>query len=192
MQRHTLVIMVEDSMRILVDMDGVIVDFEKGFLEKWKKVHLDKPFIPLEERTVCKVKDQYAPELRQLVSGIYHAPGFFRELEPVPGSLEALTAMQELGIEVFICSSPLSEYRNCVLEKFEWVDQHLGKEWVKKVVLTKDKTLVRADVLVDDNPVIKGIDTPCWEHVLYDQPYNRTNTDKRRLTWKTWRSVLAV
>ena len=95
-----------------------------------------------------------------------------------------------MGHQVFLCTSPLSEYQNCVLEKYEWVDEHLGPEWVDQIVLTRDKTIVYGDVLIDDRPQIDGAATPTWEHILYDQPYNRTETSKRRLTWANWRSVL--
>ena len=33
-------------MRILIDMDGVIADFEGEFLRRWKETHPDKEFIP--------------------------------------------------------------------------------------------------------------------------------------------------
>jgi 5'-nucleotidase len=77
-----------------------------------------------------------------------------------------------------------------VLEKYEWVDQHLGLAWVDRIVLTRDKTLVNGDILIDDRPQIEGAAKPTWEHVLYDQPYNRSETGKRRLTWANWRTVL--
>jgi 5'-nucleotidase len=179
-------------MRLLVDMDSVLADWEKGFLEIWRELYPDRPHIPLEQRTTFSPKDQYPPEYRESIVAIQHAPGFFQSLEPIPGGLEAIQTIHDLGHEVFICTSPLSNYRHCVLEKYEWVDQHLGKEWVRRIILTKDKTLIRADCLIDDKPVIAGVDVPCWEHILYDQPYNRSETQKRRLTWQNWRSVLSL
>jgi hypothetical protein len=50
------------------------------------------------------------------------------------------------------------------------------------VILTRDKTLVRGDVLVDDKPEIGGLATPHWRHLLYDQPYNR-NSPGPRMSW---------
>jgi 5'-nucleotidase len=177
-------------MRILVDMDGVIADFEAAFLDDWRKHHPDKSFVPVEERNTFQITDQYPAEFGEFIRQIYGAPRFYRQLSPVEGSLAALGEMKKLGLEVFICSSPLSDYQNCVLEKFEWVEEHLGSEWVKRLILTKDKTIVRADILIDDKPVITGSDTPTWEHVIYDQPYNRTQTRQRRLTWQNWKSIL--
>ena len=82
--------------------------------------------------------------LRETVDEIYTSPGFFRELRPIAGALDA----------VRICTSPLNQYRNCVPEKHEWVERHLGAEFVGRMIVTKDKTLVHGDVLVDEAMVI--------------------------------------
>ena len=101
-----------------------------------------------------------------------------------------MTEMESMGLEVFICTSPLSNYQNCVLEKFEWVENHLGSKWVSRIILTKDKTLVKADYIIDDKPNITGVEeSPSWEHILYDCPYNR-EINKRRITWANWKSIL--
>ena len=179
-------------MRILVDMDGVIADFDGEFIKRWRERYPDKFYVPMEKRMEFYVKDDYPEELNPLVVEILLEPSFFREIMPMEGAKEALLEMESMGHEVFICTSPLSTYKNCVLEKFEWVDQLLGPEWVKRIVLTKDKTIVKADVLIDDKPEITGVEpVPGWEHILYDRPYNR-NVNKKRLTWKTWKAVLGL
>lgn len=180
----------EAQMNILVDMDGVIADFEGGFLKIWQTQYADKPFIPLEQRTSFYVVDQYPDDLKDLVRQIFVAPNFFRSLEPINGSVSALTEMKEMGHKVFICTSPLTTYRNCVPEKYEWIEFYLGKEWIKSLILSKDKTIIRGDILIDDRPKVEGCGIPSWEHVLYDQPYNREESGKRRLNWTDWKSVL--
>jgi 5'-nucleotidase len=177
---------------ILVDMDDVLASFERGFLNNWRKEHPEKIFIPLEERTVFKVQNQYPAELKPLVDEICLAPGFYRNLPIIGGGKEAINEMRGRGHSVFICTSPMTEYENCVLEKYEWVNEHLGLDWTKRMIITKDKTLVRGDYLIDDNPTPKGILEPTWEHVLYDFPYNRSVNGKRRLTWDNWRDVLKL
>ncbi|MBN2303039.1 MAG: 5'-3'-deoxyribonucleotidase [Anaerolineae bacterium] len=179
-------------MRILVDMDGVIADFEGGFLQRWRDQHPDKSYIPIADRRGFYIQAQYPEDYAPDVRAIFQAPGFFRDLPPIPGGLDALRELDALDHEVFICSSPLAHYHNCVLEKYLWVDDQLGPAWIERVVLTRDKTLIHADILIDDRLQIVGREAPTWEHIVYDQPYNRADTGdlKRRLTWETWRAVL--
>jgi 5'-nucleotidase len=44
------------------------------------------------------------------------------------------------GHEVFLCTSPLTGSRWCVPEKLAWVGQHLGPRWLRRTIITADKT----------------------------------------------------
>ncbi len=179
-------------MRILVDMDGVLSDFEKGFIRRWKEKHPDKRVFEPEERKGFYIIDQYPKEWKPLIVEIRSEPGFFYNLEPVPGGLSAVREMAEMDWEVFICSSPMLSHEYCATEKYRWVEKHLGREWKKRVILTKDKTVIKANILIDDRPDVKGSENPpSWEHVLYDRPYNRDVKGKRRLTWSDWKEIIA-
>ncbi len=179
-------------MKILVDMDGVLANFEKRVLDTYRTTHPNKLFIPLEERTTFYVKEQYPLELQPLVEAIYLAPGFYRSLPQIEGSFEALSNLKQRGHDIFICTAPLPEYQHCILEKYQWVEEQLGSEWVKKIIVTNDKTLVRGDYLIDDKPSIKGLEIPTWEHILFEQPYNRFVDSKRRINWANWQSILEI
>ena len=177
-------------MRILIDMDGVLCDFDGEFLKRWRERHPEKFYVPFEQRTTFYVRDSYPEELRPLVTEILLESSFFREMMPMDGAKEALEEMKNMGLEVFICTSPLTTYKNCVREKYEWVENHLGADWVNRIILTKDKTIVKGDFLIDDKPEIIGLEsTPSWEHIIYDRPYNR-EVNKKRLVWANWKQVL--
>jgi len=170
----------------------VLSDFDGEFLKRWRERYPDKLYVPFEERTDFYVRNSYPDELKHLVTEILLEPTFFRDMMPVDGGKDALFEMKKMGLEVFLCTSPLSTYKNCVLEKYEWVEKTLGADWVHRIVLTKDKTIVQGDILIDDKPVITGVEnTPSWEHILYDCPYNR-EINRKRLTWNNWKEVLAI
>lgn len=177
----------------LLDLDEVLADFEGGFLKTFRQRHPELPFIPLEERTTTRIPEQYPAEVTPLIEEIFTEKGFFLSFEPITGALEAAKKILEKGHQAYICTSPLHKSPRCYTEKYEWVLKYLGREWTKRLIITKDKTLVHGDILVDDRPEIKGIIQPTWEHVLYTQPYNMYVKDKRRLTWQEdWESILKI
>lgn len=177
---------------ILVDMDGVLADFEGRFLENWRKKFPNHPIIPLAERETFYLEEDYPDGLKKDIESIFRAPGFFQNLKIISGSKEALTKMESLGHEVFICTSPISKYENCVLEKYHWVSKNLGYEWTKKMIVTKDKTLIYGDILIDDKPKHLGVKDPVWKYVLFDAPYNKKVKSDLRITWKNWEKILSL
>jgi 5'-nucleotidase len=180
--------------RILVDMDDTLADFEGELLQRWRRQHPGKLYIPVEQRNTFRAEDQYPAEYSGLIKEIYTTPGFFRWLPPIEGGIDAMILMRALGHDVYICTGVLPDYENCVGEKYEWIERHLGREWTKRMLLTGldvDKRIVSCDMLIDDNPNL-GPNTDDWEHILYDISYNRHITDKRRLTWQNWKGVLGI
>lgn len=177
---------------ILVDMDDVLADFEGQFLETWKKKFPRHPYVPIEKRETFRIEDNYPGEFEKDIRNIYTAPGFFENLSLIPGAKEAIAKMQSLGHDVFICTSPISAYENCVLEKYHWVAKNLGYEWTKRMIVTKDKTLIYGDILIDDKPEHKGLRTPLWKYVLFDAPYNKKVKANLRITWKNWEKILEI
>lgn len=177
-------------MIILIDQDGPLADFEKGFLQIWKAQYPDEFFVPVEKRATFYIRDEYPPELTEKVDNIYCAPGFYENLPATEGCIEALDEMLKLGHDVRICTAPLTRYDNCVLEKYKWVEKHLGRAFTNRVILTKDKTLIKGRYLIDDKPEIAGVAKPEWEHIIFDSSYNAHIQGTKRLTWHNWKEVL--
>ncbi len=187
----------KNPMIIHVDLDSVAADFEAGFLRRLREKHPDLPYIPLEDRTTFKLREQYVPKFgahfREIIKEIETEPGFFRSLPPIPGSIEAIREIARKHL-VYFCSAPLKETQHSAAEKYDWVEEQFGGiEWRKQLILTFDKTLIRGHILIDDKPEITGaVVSPYWEQVLVDWPYNRHVTDKRRINydWSNWKEVL--
>lgn len=60
------------------------------------------------------------------------------------------------------CLFPWFPLMKCVCFQYAWIEKHLGPEFLEKIILTKDKTIVTGDILVDDKPDILGEYEPAW------------------------------
>jgi len=172
---------------VLLDMDGVLVDWDRGFLQAWGgRSAVDRSKDYAMEKCV-------PAEHMQEARAIFHADGFFANLPPMPGAVEAVKRMAEAGYEVLFCTSPVLTSGGCPSEKFEWVRNHFGPGWVSKIVMTSDKTVVRGDVLIDDKPKITGSTRPVWRQLMFAAPYNSGVTDVPRLeAWAEWEAKLTA
>jgi 5'-nucleotidase len=179
---------------VLLDMDGVLVDWDKGFYQAWERFGHDPSKI---DRTKSYCMEDCVPDgLRDAAIAVMSQPGFFRDLPPMPGAVEAVTDMIAEGFAVFICTAPLPSNPTCCQDKIDWVLENLGPAGldIMSMVMTRDKCLVQGDVLIDDKPVITGSLIPTWEHILFAAPYNTQTPEDSRLridTWQEWRRVLA-
>ncbi|NXX31330.1 NT5C protein, partial [Nicator chloris] len=160
-------------LRALVEMDGVLADFEGAVLWEFRARFPAEPCVELWERRGFSVREQYRGLgedlamtqplliilclLQAKVTSVCEWPGFFQDLDRVPGVLEAVQEMLHMpNTEVFICTSHLWKYEHCIVEKYKWVEQHLGPEFVERIILTRDKTMVAADLLFDAKDTIQG------------------------------------
>lgn len=181
------------KLSILVDLDGVLADFEK----KRHDVLVSRgvPAVPPAE-----VFDFYATRSYTERFGAAHArmardvaaePGFFESMDPVPGALEGVDRLLRMGHDVRICSKPLEAHPRCAEEKRAWVRRYLGAWWEQRAIITPRKSDYSADALIDDRPDLRdymrrrGEPEPVWAHVLFAQPWNADSTsqDFRMVNW---------
>ncbi len=183
--------MTKSPKRILIDQDGVLADFEQGVQLAWlEKFGVKLPPLP-NGRKSFYLADDY-PQFKDELRAIYASQGFFGHLPPITGAIEALKELLQAGHDVRICTAPINAYRHCVTEKFMWVEKHLGYDWTHRIILTKDKTWVQGDILIDDKPEVAGTLRPMWTHWHYDYSYN-AHLPNRKITWAdrvSWATLL--
>ena len=172
--------------RILVDMDDVIAEFNDFVIEIMREKFPNVTPTPERERRTYEVVEYYPEELREEVRRIYNEAGFFLRLPLIEGAKEGLEELARNNHDVRLCTSPLLSNPTCAADKYTWADNKLGRYWSSRVIVTRDKTVVRGDILIDDKASVIGSMEPEWTHVLYDQPHNR-HVNKPRLTWQNYK-----
>ncbi len=176
---------------VIIDMDNSKVDFSASYEAGLKKILPPEAF---ENQDITKfyAEERFEPQYHDLVHEMLRSEGFFLNMTPMQGALEAIQEMVEEGIEVIICTVPHPRSDYCIPEKIAWVKKHLGEEFVRKIIFTYDKTVVHGDVIIDDMPEIKGCNkNPSWTHVVFDAEYNQhIDTPYRMKSWENWRDII--
>lgn len=78
--------------------------------------------------------------------------GFFRNLPPLPGAVEALQKIQDDGHDITLVSAPSfapASYR----DKVEWVNEYLPFLDYNDILLGHKKYLIKGDIFIDDSPI---------------------------------------
>jgi 5'-nucleotidase len=112
-----------ERLRIFIDMDGVLANFDKA-----KRSHPDFE------------KKGFRPDLTL----------DFSKFEPMPGALEAVRDLIEMGHDLFIATTPPWNHPDAWGQKRYWVEENLPK-LKRKMFLTHRKDLLIGDVLIDDS-----------------------------------------
>jgi len=170
---------------VLLDMDGTVVDWDSGFRQAWANRS------PIDRTKSYAMEDCVPAEFKEEAKQVMMSSGFFRHLPPFPNAIEKVRNMEHAGFQIWFCTSPLLGHPTCCQEKLEWIQEHFGEKYVKRVILCQDKTTVRGDILVDDKPNITGLHHPTWQQCIFDAPYNQDRMDlPRMLQWSDWEHSL--
>jgi 5'-nucleotidase len=157
---------------VLIDMDGVMADFDARATS-----HL----LPEEivERAQFYVARDYPSDQRISIEAAYNTPGFFEDLEPMPGILEGWQKLIDNGYHPRVASAPLSGNPTAIEGKIKWLDKlmvpEFGSSVVSEAIIDKDKWKYDGLALIDDRPGIprgpNGQNMATWEHVLFGWPH---------------------
>ena len=121
--------------KIFVDMDGVLVNFQSG---------IDK----LDEAT----KREYADDGKGK-SHYDDVPGIFSLMDPMPGAIEGVRALKDMGYDLYILSTAPWGNPSAWSDKVKWVTKYLDDVFHKKMIVTHCKGLLAAQenaFLIDD------------------------------------------
>ncbi len=175
----------------IYDMDGTSVNFSKDLDLKLERVLPPEAFATRKIHEYW-IEDAFEEKYHNTIYELLCEEGFFLNMEPIPGAIEAIHEMLDEKLRVMICTTPHPESMFCIGEKTAWVKKYLGKEFVKHMIFTQDKTIIHADVLIDDKPEIHGYNkSPSWTHVLFGAVYNQhVDTPHRLNDWTKWREVI--
>jgi 5'(3')-deoxyribonucleotidase len=138
---------------ILLDMDNVIADFSGCYALSHYR----------EEGNVYT--NTYGPPEM-------YKPHFFRDLPPLEVGMKLYKALLGRGYNITICTQPVSTNPNSYKEKVEWLQDYCP-EMISSLVMTQNKTQIKADFLIDDNRKWESPDAS-YKFIYFD--YHKAKT----------------
>ena len=131
-------------------------------------IPITKPIVYVDlDGVLCNLKERVAEMKAKGVKEheLYSKVETFRDLPPISGAVEAFEELQN-KFEVYILSTPPWSNPDVWAEKRRWVQDYLGKEAKKKLILSHNKGLMKGDYIIDDRDA-NGVADFEGEHIHF-------------------------
>jgi len=167
--------------RICVDMDEVMADTLAEYLRRYNQT-FDEDVTP--QDLAGKGLWEITPaDRQQQLRAFLDAEDFFEDLALMPGSQEVLRQLSG-RFEIFIATQAMA-VPNSLGSKFRWLQRHFPFIPPSHYVFCGDKSILRADYLIDDQP--KNLLLFEGQGLLYSAPHNLAATGFVRVD--NWQQV---
>ena len=155
-------------MTILVDMDDTIENLLKAWVEGVNRAY--GRAASYDDVTEWNVASAFPGLTWEQVYAIPMRPGFWRNVEPIPGAAETLKKWMDEGHEVLIVTATPFD---SVPEKIGgYLFEHFPFLSWDQVIITGRKQRVKGDVLIDDGP--HNLEGGEYHKILVTAPHNKT------------------
>jgi 5'-nucleotidase len=169
--------------RICVDMDEVMADTLAEHLRRYNQA-FEEEITP--DDLAGKGLWEVAPlDRRAELRAFLDAEDFFEDLALMPGAQQVLKGLSA-RFEIFIATQAMS-VPNSLGPKYRWLQRHFSFIPPTHYVFCGDKSILRADYLIDDLP--RNLERFQGQGILFTAPHNLTATGFVRVN--DWQQVSA-
>lgn len=167
--------------RICVDMDEVMADTLAEHLRRYNQA-FDEDITT--EDLAGKGLWEIAPlDRQQQLRAFLDAEDFFEDLPLMPDAQRVLRSLSA-RFEIFIATQAMA-VPNSLGPKYRWLQRHFPFVPPAHYVFCGDKSILRADFLIDDQP--RNLQLFQGKGLLYTAPHNLTVTGYTRVD--NWQQV---
>ncbi|AIC92816.1 5' nucleotidase, NT5C type [Shouchella lehensis] len=151
--------------RIAIDMDEVMADFTKKHLALFNADYNEA--ITLEDLQGKKLRD-LRPHLVDEIREYLKDPTYFRDLDVMKDAQEVIKELSE-SFEIYIATAAM-HFPSSFTAKYEWLQEHFPFLDDQHFVFCGDKSVIKADYLIDDN--VYQLERFTGEGILFTAPHN--------------------
>ena len=153
-------------MRILVDMDDTIEYLLKAWVKGVNEVY--GYHVKYEDVRDWDVSKAFPGLTWEQVYAVPMTPGFWQNVEPIPGAAEALQRFMAAGHEVLIVTA--TPFASAPEKLDGWLFRYFPFLKWDQVIVTGKKQLIRGDVLIDDG--VHNLEGGDYIKILMTAPHN--------------------
>jgi 5'-nucleotidase len=167
--------------KIMLDVDGVILDTQSSWLELYNADYNDK--LTNADIVGWDLVPFVKPECGNRIYDYLDYPHFYDRTQAIKGSVKGVATLREMGYDVKFVSAgfyPTKIQRLYVLGflvNFPYGDGRWQTS--TDAILANDKSWVNGDLLVDDRP--KNLIDFHSGGILFDQPWNQEHKGHHRV-----------
>lgn len=170
---------------VLVDLDGVLADFDKAYFDLAADLGIKMDCELGDQKHRFASKHLVDKKADRIMRRFVDSPGWFKNLHPIPGAREGFLHLATKA-DLWVVTKPLESNPTCRDEKALWVERHLGIEWEKRLIIAPDKSRIVGDILLDDAPKLEWIPRATWKPVVFTQPFNLVDSKWESLPHWGW------
>ncbi|AYG03404.1 5' nucleotidase, NT5C type [Gryllotalpicola protaetiae] len=171
---------------VLVDLDNATADFTGHLNAGLARLYPD--IAPHDGKQFAIWGDD--ADRNAAIRDVVTEADFFATMPVYGGARDALIAMLRAGIDVQICTSPMTSNVLSASAKIAWVRRFLGRRFVERTTITARKELVVGNLLVDDRVYPAFVREPLWQQVYFTQPYNANVPGPHFDRWEDWEGII--
>lgn len=147
-------------------MDEVMADALSEHLLRYNREHNEN--LTLDDLHGKKLWDVVSIDRHNALESYLRSEDFFESLEVMPESQRVMRLLQQ-RYEVYIATAAM-EVPTSFHQKFRWLERHFPFLPPSHIVYCGDKSIIRADYLIDDNP--RQLRRFQGEGILFTSPHN--------------------
>lgn len=154
-------------MTILVDCDNVLNNLSEVVLKHYNEDYNDN--LEISDITKYHMENFVKEEAKENFKDYFIDKTVWKEVTPTAGALDVIERLRKRGDRVFLCTKtePFNAFK-----KSRWCEREFGFNPHKDFILTPDKTIIRASLLIDDCTKNFSENHSSW--ICMNYPWNQT------------------
>jgi len=171
-------------MKILIDCDNILNNLTEVVLKIYNEDWNDN--LKMDDIVKYQIENFIKQPAKEKFYKYFTQKRVWKQISPIADSIKYINKLREDGHDLYLCTKtePYNAYK-----KSEWCFRNYGFKPRKNFLCVPDKTMIRADILIDD--CLDNFGGQDYSIVL-DYPWNRNTDDENIIRASSWKEIYNI